>query len=85
LCTNDSTISRLLYNLRACRFLDHDNKMIGHVELYPGMFISTQSVSNLCEVIDAFEFSFEALTREAIENLDLKQDGFGRKVVVGFA
>ena len=38
----------------------------------------------LCEVIDAFEFSFEELKREAIENLDLKHDGFGRKVVMEF-
>ena len=85
LCTNDSTISRILKDLRACRFLDHDNGRIVPMESYPGMFISTQSVWNLCEVIDAFEFSFEGLRREAFENLDLKHDGFGRKVVVEFA
>jgi hypothetical protein len=49
------------------------------------MFISTQSVWNLCEVIDAFEFSFEEFRGEAFENLDLKHDGFGRKIVVEFA
>jgi hypothetical protein len=85
LCTNDSTISRILKDLRACRFLDHDNERIVPIESYPGMFISTQSVWNLCEVIDAFEFSFEEFRGEAFENLDLKHDGFGRKIVVEFA
>ena len=85
LCTNDSTISRILKDLRACRFLEQDNERAGSIESYPGMFISTQSVWNLCEVIDAFEFSFEELRREAFENLDLKNDGFGRKVIVEFA
>jgi len=48
------------------------------------MFISIQSVWNLCEVTDALEFSSEELRREAFENLDLKNDGFGRKVVAAF-
>lgn len=81
LCTNDSTISRILKDLKACSFLDHDNERTGPIESYPGMFISAQSVWNLCEVIDAFRFSFEELRRGAFENLDLKHDGFGRKIV----
>ena len=85
LCTNDSTISRILKDLRACRFLDHDNERIVPVESYPGMFISTQSVWNLCEVIDAFEFSFEELRRGAFETLDLTHDGFCRKVLSEWA
>lgn len=85
LCTNDSTVSRILKDLRACRFLDHDNERIVPIESYPGMFISTQSVWNLCEVIDAFEFSFEELRRDAFETLDLTHDGFCRKVLSEWA
>jgi hypothetical protein len=81
LCTNDSTISRLLKDLRDSSFLDHDNERTEPLESFPGMFISTQSVWNLCEMIDAFKFSFEELRRGAFENLDLKHDGFGRKIV----
>lgn len=29
LCTNDSTVSRILSDLRACRFLDQDNENTG--------------------------------------------------------
>jgi len=77
LCTNDSTISRILGDLRACRFLDQENERIGPVEPYPGMFISSQSVWNLCEIMDAAKFSSQALKREAMESLNLKHDGFG--------
>ena len=83
LCTNNSTVSRILNDLRACQFLDHDNERMGHVESYPGMFISTQSLWNLCEMIDASKFSFEELKRGAFENLALKHDGFGKKVFLG--
>ena len=82
LCTNDSTVSRILNDLRACRFIDRDNERTGLVEAYPGLFISTLSVWNLCEMMDAFEFSFEELRRGAFEALDLKHDGFGRKLLV---
>ena len=80
LCTNNSTISRILNDLKACRFLDHDNERVGDINFYPGIFISTLSVLNLCEMIDAFKYSFKELKRDAFENLDLKYDGFGRKV-----
>jgi hypothetical protein len=81
LCTNDSTISRILKDLRDSSFLDHDNERIEPIESFPGMFFSAQSVWNLCEMIDASKFSFEELRRGAFENLDLKHDGFGRKIV----
>ena len=83
LCTNDSTISRILGDLRACRFLDQDNERIGPVEPYPGMFISSQSLWNLCEMIDAAKFSSQELKRGALENLNLRHDGFGVKVLTG--
>ena len=80
LCTNDSTVSRVLGDLRACRFLDQDNERIGAVEPYPGMFISSQSLWNLCEMMDAARFSFQELKRGALENLNLRHDGLGMKV-----
>ena len=83
LCTNDSTVSRILNDLRACRFIDHDNERTGLVDAYPGMFLSAVSVWNLCEIIDAFEFSFEELRQGAFGGLDLKHDGFGRKLLAG--
>jgi len=81
LCTNSSTVSRILKDLRACGFLDQDNERLGRVESYPGMFISTRSVFNLWEMIDATKFSFEKLKQDAFENLNLKHDGFGRKIL----
>ncbi len=41
LCTNDSTISRILGDLKACRFLDQDNERTGPFEPYPGVFITS--------------------------------------------
>ena len=81
LCTNNSTISRILNDLKACRFLDEDNERIGQIESYPGMFISTQSLWNLCDMIDAYRFSFEELKRDVFENLNLKYDVFSRKII----
>jgi hypothetical protein len=81
LCTNNSTVSRILNDLRACRFLDDENERIGEMESYPGMFISSQSLLNLCEMIDASRFSHEELKRGTLENLQLKHDGFGREIL----
>jgi hypothetical protein len=81
LCTNDSTISRILGDLRACRFLDQDNERTGSVEPYPGMFISSQSLWNLCEMMDTVRFASQELKRGALENLNLRHDGFGMKVL----
>jgi hypothetical protein len=83
LCTNDSTVSRILSDLRACRFLDQDNERIGPFEPYPGMLISSQSLWNLCEMMDAVKFSSQELKRGAIESLNLRHDGFGSKVLKG--
>ena len=83
LCTNDSTISRILRDLRGCRFLDQDNERTGPVESYPGMFVSTQSLWNLCEVIGASKFGSQELKRDALENLNLRHDGLGTKALDG--
>jgi hypothetical protein len=77
LCTNDSTISRILGDLRACRFLDRENERIGPVEPYPGMFMASQSLWNLCEMMDAVEFSSQELKRAAMENVNFRHDRFG--------
>jgi len=81
LCTNDSTVSRILSDLRACGFLDHDNERIGPVEPYTGMFISSQSIWNLCEMMDAAKFASQELKRGALESLNLRHDAFGREVI----
>jgi hypothetical protein len=81
LCTNDSTVSRILRDLKACRFLDQDNERTGSVEAYPGMFISSQSLWNLCEIMDAIRFSSQELKRGALENLNLRHDGLGMRVL----
>ena len=81
LCTNDSTVSRILGDLRACQFLDKDNERIGSIETYPGMFISTQSLWNLCEMMDAAQFSSQELKRGALKNLNYRQDGLGMGIL----
>lgn len=81
LCTNDSTVSRILSDLRACRFLDQDNESTGPTDPYPGIFVSSQSLWNLCEMMDAFEFESQELRRGVLENLNLRHDGLGRRVV----
>jgi hypothetical protein len=83
LCTNDSTVSRILSDLRACRFLDKDNERVGPTDPYPGMFVSSQSLWNLCEMMDAFEFASQELKRGTLENLNLRHDGFGATVLEG--
>jgi hypothetical protein len=83
LCTNDSTVSRVLGDLRACRFLDQDNERVGPIEPYPGMFISSQSLWNLCEMMDAAKFSSQELKRDALENLNLRYDGLGMEILKG--
>jgi hypothetical protein len=83
LCTNDSTVSRILNDLRACRFLGQDNERIDPIDPYPGIFISSQSLRNLFEVMDAVKFSSLELKRGALENLNLKHDGLGMRVLKG--
>jgi len=83
LCTNDSTVSRILSDLKACRFLDQDNDRTGPAEPYPGMFISSQSIWNLCEMMDAVKFSSQELKRGELENLNLRHDGLGVRILKG--
>jgi hypothetical protein len=45
------------------------------------MFISWQSVWNLCEVMDAAKFASQELKRSTLENLNLRNDGLGVKIL----
>jgi hypothetical protein len=80
LCANSSTVSRILNDLKASRFLNQEGERMEPSELYPGMFMSVVSVLNLCEMMDATQFSLQELRKGALENLNYKRDGFGRKV-----
>lgn len=77
LCTNSSTASRILNDLRACQFLSRDNERVRLKDPYPGMFVSSQTIWNLCEIVDAEEFRSEELKKATYENLDFKHDRFG--------
>ena len=78
LSANNSTISRILSDLKACKFLNNDKERLGPFESYPGMFLSVVSLRNLCEMIDATQFCFEELQKGVLENLDFKHDAFGK-------
>ena len=81
LCTANSTISRLLSDLRACRFLNHENERVRSVNSFPGLFISVYTLRNLYEILDATEFQSAELKQAAYENLDFRFDKFGSQLV----
>lgn len=81
LSTNSSTVSRILSDLRACQFLNGNNERIDLKDPYPGMFLSTQSIWNLCEILDAEEFRSEELKRATYGGLNFKHDRFGMQIV----
>jgi len=85
LCTADSTISRILNDLRSCKFLDHDNERIRLTDPYPGMFLSSQTILNLYEIIDAEEFRSKELKKEAYENISFKNDRFCMQLLTSSA
>ena len=78
LCAADSTISRLLSDLRAGQLLDQNNEMKNREETFPCLFLSSYTILNLLNMIDALEFQSEELKRSAVETLDLRFDGFTR-------
>jgi len=81
ICADNSTVSRILNDLKASRFLNQDAERVGHFEPYPGMSISAVSVFNLCEMMDATQFLSKELGHGALEVLNFKHDAFGRKVM----
>jgi len=80
LSTNSSTVSRILSDLRACRFLDGNNERIDLKDPYPGMFLSAQSIWNLCEILDAEDFRSGELKRATYNGLNFKHDRFGMQI-----
>jgi DNA-binding IclR family transcriptional regulator len=80
LYANTSTVSRILNDLKASRFLNQDAERVGSFESYPRMFVSVISVQNLCEMMDATRFSLRELKQRVLENLNFKHDGFGCKI-----
>jgi hypothetical protein len=78
LCAADSTISRLLSDLRAGQLLDQNNEIKNKEETFPTLFLSSYSIPNLLNMIDAQEFQSGELRRSAVESLDLRFDGFTR-------
>lgn len=84
LCAYNSTVSRILRDLKACGFLDQDKERLKPFDTYPGMFISVSSVWNLCEMMDATRFSFEELKQGVLENINFKKDAFGKKLSLTF-
>jgi hypothetical protein len=78
LCTNSSTISRLVRDLKAGGFLDQNNERIRPFDPYPGMFMSVRSIWNLCEMMEATQFSFKELKDGVLENMNFKNEAFGK-------
>lgn len=81
LCANNSTVSRILNDLKASRFLNQDGERLNHFQPYPGMFISVMTVTNLCEMMDATQFAVKELKDRALGELNFKQDAFGRRIL----
>ena len=80
MCAANSTVSRILNDLKASRFLNIDGERTESFESYPGMFMSVLSVMNLCEMMDAAQFTLKELKQGTVENLNFKHDVFGREV-----
>ncbi len=83
LCTHASTVSRILRDLRACGFLDGDNERTQAFEAFPGFFLSTRSLWNLCEILDAAQFRSRQHREETLKGLDFKHDEMGRRLIEG--
>ena len=80
MCAANSTVSRILNDLKASRFLEKDGERMDPFESYPAMFISVLSVMNLYEMMDATQFSLKELRQGTVENLNFKHDVFGREI-----
>lgn len=80
LCANNSTISRILSGLKACGFLNQDKERVEPFEVYSGMFISSLSVWNLCEMMDATKFAFQELKNGLLSGMNFNHDAIGRRI-----
>jgi DNA-binding IclR family transcriptional regulator len=80
MCADNSTVSRILNDLKTSGFLNPHRRNEGIGDLYPGMFLSVTSVRNLCELMDATQFSMKELTLGALESLNFAHDAFGKRI-----
>jgi hypothetical protein len=83
LCTANSTISRILNDLKACRFINQENERVKNADTFPGMFISFHTLRNLYEILDAEEFKSVELKKAAYDSLDFRYDQFGKQLLKG--
>ena len=83
LSTANSTISRILNDLKACQFINKEHERVKHADTFAGMFISSHTLLNLYEILDAEEFRSPELKKAAYENLDFRYDQFGRQLLKG--
>jgi hypothetical protein len=83
LCTANSTISRIFNDLKACRFINQEHERVKNADTFPGMFISSHTLRNLYEILDAEEFRSVELKKATYENLDFRHDQFGRQLLKG--
>ena len=83
LCTANSTISRILNDLKACKFINQEHERVKNTDTYPGMFISSHTLRNLYDILDAEEFRSDELKKAAYESLDFRHDQFGRQLLKG--
>lgn len=80
LCVAKSTISRILTDLRTCRFLDPKN-MPPDGSVFPPPFVSALTVANGARWLDASRFESQLLAKEELVDLDVANDGLMRLVI----
>ncbi len=83
LCTANSTISRILNDLKACQFINQEHERVKNADTFPGILISSHTLRNLYEILDAEKFRSAELKKAAYENLDFRYDKFGRQLLKG--
>ena len=71
-----SSVSRVLADLRACRFIAGDGTLVGRHPSYPGLFISAISIRDVPQILDAATASAE-LKRAMLPEIDAAIDRMG--------
>ncbi|RLB54718.1 MAG: hypothetical protein DRI34_11640 [Deltaproteobacteria bacterium] len=77
----ESTVSRILRDLRAAGLLDGHNQLSREQGTARGIFISVDTLRNIINLIDAMDFSSEDLRSSAVSGMDLRFDGMTRSLV----
>lgn len=76
--TTPSTVSRILADLKACRFLDARGQQKPTSDEFAGLCISSDSLRNLVILIDASQMDDPLLARAIREDCDFEWDILGR-------